>query len=91
MCVYVKTLGNTNTDSAPCALIKKTIKNDRKLSPQTWISCSWSRSAAADPAPAKMRKARAIPGMFAWRCGRQMEINCHARCYSFVSRGKFND
>lgn len=30
MCVCVKTLGNTNTDSAPCALIKKTIKNDHK-------------------------------------------------------------
>lgn len=60
----IHTLGNIKTDSAPCALIKKTIKRDRKpvfntlpvfLPPQTWIYSLPARATAGAAAPQPSR------------------------------------
>lgn len=60
----IHTLGNIKTDSAPCALIKKTIKSDHKpvfntlpvfLSPQTWIYSLQARATAGAAAPEPSR------------------------------------
>lgn len=94
------TLGNIKTDSAPRALIRKTIKNEHKpvfnalpLSPPTCFSsvldgaevCSCSRGRGGPRGRRCQNEESARnTGMFARRCGRSMKTNWQAIYCSFV-------